>query len=124
MKSELENLSSKIPEIRLSNLSQSKDNLDLLERSVDLLKKSEMKYREIMENMVEGYFEVDLKGKPLGRHIDEIFLNSSHNKQTYDILIVDDDQSTILLLKDYFESFGISFKGTRTGTRCLEELER
>ncbi len=40
----------------------------------------------------------------------------------YDILLIEDDLSTILLLKNYFESKGYSFKGVLTGSKGIEEL--
>ncbi len=40
----------------------------------------------------------------------------------YDILLIEDDLSTILLLKNYFESKGYSTKGVLTGSKGIEEL--
>jgi len=40
----------------------------------------------------------------------------------YDILLIEDDPSTIDLLKHYFESKGYSFKGVLTGVKGIEEL--
>ncbi len=61
-RSKLEDFTSKIPEIRLWSMSQKKEDLDMLQKSVELLKKSEKKYREIIESIIEGYFEIDLDG--------------------------------------------------------------
>lgn len=40
----------------------------------------------------------------------------------YDILLIEDDISTIDLLKNYFETKGYSFKGVLTGVKGVEEL--
>lgn len=40
----------------------------------------------------------------------------------YDILLIEDNLSTIDLLKNYFESKGYSFKGVLTGLEGIEEL--
>jgi len=61
-KSELNNLMVKTPEIRLWALSQKKDAVEILQKGGIILKESEKKYREILESIKEGYFEVDLEG--------------------------------------------------------------
>lgn len=40
----------------------------------------------------------------------------------YDVLLIEDDVSTISLLKNYFESKGYSFKGVLTGLKGIKEL--
>jgi len=45
-------------------------------------------------------------------------------KTQYDILIIEDDLSTIRLLTAYFESKGFTYKGVINGTKALKELER
>jgi len=42
----------------------------------------------------------------------------------YEILLIEDDLSTIDLLKNYFESKGYSIKGVLTGVKGVEELSR
>ena len=44
--------------------------------------------------------------------------------QTYDILIVEDDSSTIMVLNDFFDLKGYSTIGVTTGNKGLEELNR
>ncbi len=44
--------------------------------------------------------------------------------QTYDILIVEDDSSTIMVLTDFFDLKGFSTIGVTSGNKGLEELER
>ena len=44
--------------------------------------------------------------------------------QTYDILIVEDDSSTIMFLTDYFDIKGFSTISVTTGNNGLEELKR
>ena len=46
----------------------------------------------------------------------EVILNQ------YDVLLIEDNLSTIDLLKNYFESKGYSFKGVLTGLKGIEEL--
>ena len=45
-------------------------------------------------------------------------------EKPYDILIIEDDKSTILVLSDYFELKGYNCKGITSGTKGLEELKR
>ena len=59
---ELKNLSAMIPEVRLWSLSQKKNSINLIQKSGQVLKESEEKYRIILENIQEGYFEIDLNG--------------------------------------------------------------
>ncbi|MFX1311366.1 MAG: response regulator [Promethearchaeota archaeon] len=42
----------------------------------------------------------------------------------YDVLLIEDDLSTVDLLKNYFESKDYSFKGVLTGVKGIEELSR
>lgn len=42
----------------------------------------------------------------------------------YDVLLIEDDLSTIDLLKNYFETKGYTFKGILTGLKGIEELGR
>ncbi len=44
--------------------------------------------------------------------------------QTYDILIIEDDSSTIMVLNDYFDLKGFSTIGLTSGNKGLEELKR
>lgn len=41
---------------------------------------------------------------------------------SYDVLLIEDNLSTIVLLQNYFESKGYSFKGVLTGIKGIEEL--
>ncbi len=68
--------------------------------------------------------EIHDQSKELERKIDEIFIGSETQVQDYDILIVDDNASTILLLKDFFETKGMRCKGVNTAKKCLEEIEK
>ena len=43
---------------------------------------------------------------------------------SYDILIIEDDTSTIMVLTDFFDIKGFSSIGVTTGTKGLEELNR
>jgi len=61
-KSKLNELMVKMPEIRLWALSQKKSAIEILQKGGMVLKESEKKYQDILQNIKEGYFEVDLKG--------------------------------------------------------------
>ena len=61
-KSQLDNLKVKMPEIRLWSLSQKKDSIEILQKGGKVLKESEKKYKDILQNIKEGYFEIDLEG--------------------------------------------------------------
>ena len=59
---EIKSISTMIPEVRLWSLSQKKNSINLIKKSGQVLKESEEKYRTILENIQEGYFEIDLNG--------------------------------------------------------------
>ena len=42
--------------------------------------------------------------------------------ENYEILLIEDDVSTVNLLKNYFTKKGHSFKGALTGSKGIEEL--
>ena len=44
--------------------------------------------------------------------------------EKYDILLVDDDPLTIMVLTDFFELKGYSCKGIKNGTQALDHLKR
>ncbi|MFX1391441.1 MAG: response regulator [Promethearchaeota archaeon] len=60
----------------------------------------------------------------LEKMINEINIDAIQDEADYDVLIVDDDNPTLTLLNDYFESKGITSFGVNTGLRGLEELKR
>ncbi len=62
-KQKIEILSSKVPEIHLWSLSQKKNHLEMIQKSGKILRDTEKKYIEILENIKEGYFELDHEGK-------------------------------------------------------------
>lgn len=51
------------PELRLWSITQKKEPLELIDKSVRELQLSERRYQDIVENIREGYFELDLDGK-------------------------------------------------------------
>jgi len=59
---EIDLISSMIPELRLWSLSQNKNSLSLIQKSGQAVKESEAKYKNILENIQEGYYEIDLNG--------------------------------------------------------------
>jgi len=56
--------------------------------------------------------------------ITDIFDAKNLEKQQYDILIIDDDPSTINLLTNYFENKGYSLIGTSLGNSAIELLNK
>ena len=59
---ELKSITTMIPEIRLWSLTEKKKSINMIKRSSEIIKDSEDKYRNILENIQEGYFELDLNG--------------------------------------------------------------
>lgn len=59
---EINSTSNMIPELRLWSLSQNKNSLNLIQKSGQAIKESEAKYKNILENIQEGYYEIDLNG--------------------------------------------------------------
>ena len=60
----------------------------------------------------------------LKKKIDEIFADIEPQTEYYDVLIVEDDDATVMLLSDFFELRGHVSKGVSTGVKGLEELAR
>ena len=60
----------------------------------------------------------------LENKINFIINESKPESQTYDILIIEDDTSTIMVLTDFFAINGFSAIGVTTGNKGLEELKR
>jgi DNA-binding response OmpR family regulator len=60
----------------------------------------------------------------LENRINEILSDIEPEKETYDILIVEDDNATIMVLTDFFELKGYSSKGVTTGEKAINELNR
>ncbi len=58
----------------------------------------------------------------LENKIDEVFTNSGRGESQFDILIIEDDKPTIMVLNDYFELRGIKSKAVTSGTKGFEEL--
>ena len=59
----IEKLSNKIPEIHLWSLSQKKNHMEMIQKGGEMLRDTEKKYKKILENIKEGYFELDPDGK-------------------------------------------------------------
>lgn len=53
------------PELKLWSITQKKEPLELIDKSVEALRLKEKKYQKIVESIREGYFELDLEGKIL-----------------------------------------------------------
>jgi len=59
---ELKKISTMVPEVRLWSLSQKKNSINLIKKSGQVIREGEEKYRTILDNIQEGYFEIDLNG--------------------------------------------------------------
>ncbi len=62
-KTQLNEIKSKVPEIRLWALSKEKSSINMLKQGGIALSESEKKYKTILENINEGYFEFNEEGK-------------------------------------------------------------
>lgn len=60
----------------------------------------------------------------LERKINNIINEFEPVNHTYDVLIIDDDSPTIMVLTDFFDINGFSSFGVTTGTKGLDELSR
>lgn len=60
----------------------------------------------------------------LENKINEILDDIEPEESSYDILLIEDDKSTVMVLSDYFRIKGFSSLGVSTGARGLEELNR
>jgi CheY-like chemotaxis protein len=58
--------------------------------------------------------------KLLGKVLEE----QEENKTKYDVLIVDDDKSTVYLISEYFKKKGYSYKSTGLGNEAIQLLEK
>ncbi|MBD3193626.1 MAG: PAS domain S-box protein [Candidatus Lokiarchaeota archaeon] len=62
LKNKLDKTLSKYPELKLWSITQKKEPMELIDKSIKELKKTQKNYKEILENINEGYFELDLQG--------------------------------------------------------------
>jgi CheY-like chemotaxis protein len=79
---------------------------------------------KISPNILFRIKEIYAQSVFLENKINFIINEFKPERETYDILIVEDDTSTIMLLTDYFDIKGFSTIGVTTGIRGLEELKR
>ncbi|MBY8982682.1 MAG: response regulator [Candidatus Lokiarchaeota archaeon] len=56
--------------------------------------------------------------------INEYCTSLDTEEESYDILIIDDDALTIMVLTDFFELKGCTCKGIKNGTQALDHLKR
>jgi PleD family two-component response regulator len=67
--------------------------------------------------------EIFNQSKNLDSQINEIFSKMIDKEQKYDILIVEDDISTLKVLLEHFKLNGKKCIGFKSGSKCLEELK-
>lgn len=56
--------------------------------------------------------------------LNKILDEQEENKAKYDVLIVDDDKSTVYLISEYFKKKGYSYKSTGLGNEAIQLLEK
>lgn len=79
---------------------------------------------ELNEEIILKIKEIFDKSIFLENKINESLEYSQTKKSQYDILLIEDDISTIKLLTSFFERKGYSCKGVISGSRGLDELKR
>jgi len=75
---------------------------------------------KILHRLKEIYAQSAL----LENKINDLSMGLETETSQYDILIVEDDTSTSMVLADFFEIKGYSTLGVTTGNRAIEELNR
>jgi len=75
-------------------------------------------------NMLLRIKEIYSKSIFLENKINDIIGEIEPETMSYDVLIIEDDTSTIMVLTDFFDIKGFSSIGVTTGTKGLEELNR
>ncbi len=68
--------------------------------------------------------EIFAKSVYLENRINEIIQEINPETSNYDVLIIEDDTSTIMVLTEYFESKGLTCLGVTSGAKGLEYLQR
>ncbi|GAH03405.1 unnamed protein product, partial [marine sediment metagenome] len=83
-------------------------------------------FDQLNPNIALKIKEIYSQSQLLEKKIDEILsvLNSEKDAELYDILIVDNDNATLMVLKEFFEYNGYACKCITTGKQCLEEVKR
>jgi len=79
---------------------------------------------ELNEEIILKIKEIFDKSIFLENKINESLEYSQTKKSQYNILLIEDDISTIKLLKSFFERKGYSCRGVISGSRGLDELKR
>jgi CheY-like chemotaxis protein len=75
-------------------------------------------------NMLLRIKEIYNKSIFLENKINDIIGEIEPETTSYDVLIIEDDTSTIMVLTDFFDIKGFSSIGVTSGTKGLEELKR
>ena len=68
--------------------------------------------------------EIHEQSNFLEQKINEFISSIESIEEPYDILIIEDDKSTILVLTDYFDLKGYTCKGVTSAVKGLDELKR
>ena len=68
--------------------------------------------------------EITDKSVNIEKILNDIFISHRLEPKQYDILIVDDDPSTVNLISNYFKNKGYSYIDTSLGNRAIELLQK
>lgn len=78
---------------------------------------------DIKEDVLSKIKEIFNKSIFLENKIKEVLEKGENRKTQYDLLLIEDDPSTIKLLTTFFESKGYSSRGVISGSKGIEELK-
>lgn len=118
----MEHISEKILIKNLSEISHDlKEPLTSIKGFSELMIKNGSKLNPDVLFRIKEIYE---KSVFLENKINELLNGKEPESSQYDILIIEDDASTIMVLKEFFEMEGYSCKGVTSGTSGLGELRR
>lgn len=78
---------------------------------------------DIKEDVLSKIKEIFNKSIFLENKIKEVLEKGENRKTQYDLLLIEDDPSTIKLLTTFFESKGYSSRGVISGSKGIDELK-
>ncbi|MFX0074608.1 MAG: PleD family two-component system response regulator [Candidatus Hermodarchaeota archaeon] len=99
-----------------------KESLTVIQGFSSLIIENESE--NLTKSVLSKVNEIYTHSLSLENKIDDLFVDIKLKHSDYDILIVEDDTTTITILNDLFESKGYSSKGILTGMEAIRELKR
>ena len=117
--------SSKLSQKKISEISHAlKEPLTSIKGYSQFLFENESYKNELSRDVMENLNSILEQSILLENRITSILDNIKIHNHEYDILIIEDDLTTIQLLTSYFESKGFTCKGVISGTKGLEEITK